>query len=177
MSNPRSAITSMGIQPSNTSVFSKPCSSARFAPRKASIKARYSSLFIGQFMWSPFPLSYLSPKKALFISILSKSMIGALASKNESLSPTILLILLDKSSLVSGPLAITVYSSKSISFTSWQICVMFGWLLSLSVTAFENFSRSTAKALPAGTLVASAHSITSEPSILNSSFNRPAAFP
>ena len=81
---------------------------------------------------------------------------------------------------VRGPEAIIVLSSDTsdtsgICVTSSRINVIFSWLVIFSVTSRENFSRSTAKAPPAGTLASFAHESINEFANSSSSFEIPAA--
>ena len=77
---------------------------------------------------------------------------------------------------VSGPVAtMTLSHSGGGSATSSRRISISGWPLSASVTAAEKPSRSTASAPPAGTWLASAARITSEPSRRISSCSRPTA--
>ena len=77
---------------------------------------------------------------------------------------------------VNGPEAKITVPSVGIDVTSSWCTVILGWLFILSVTIALNRWRSTAKAPPAGTAVASAHSIINEPNRRISSFSRPTAF-
>ena len=74
-----------------------------------------------------------------------------------------------------GPAATTVYSFVSIWVTSSSITEILGCDFIFSVTIFANASRSTARAPPAGTFTASAHSIIRELSFRISSFSNPTA--
>ena len=49
VSTPRRAMTSTGMQPSNTAPSSKPCTGASFALTSSRTKASYSSRVMGQF--------------------------------------------------------------------------------------------------------------------------------
>jgi len=83
---------------------------------------------------------------------------------------------IDKPSDVKGPLAIMQGRSSGISVTSSCVMVINGWFLIFSVTYSLKGTLSTAKAPPAGTRVASAASMISDPSRRISSFKRPTAF-
>ncbi len=85
----------------------------------------------------------------------------------------------ESASEVSGPVAMidaaTPSAGAGIAVTSSRTTVMRGSAAIPAVTASANRSRSTARAAPAGTRVASAARMTSEPSRRISSFRRPTA--
>ena len=83
----------------------------------------------------------------------------------------------DSASDVSGPVAMITgdHSEPGTLTTSPRPTVMRGCAITKSVMAFENAWRSTASAAPAGTRVASAARITSEPSRRISSLINPTA--
>ena len=77
----------------------------------------------------------------------------------------------DNASDVSGPLAMTVTGSRSISATSSRRTVISGSFEIASVTFSAKAMRSTASACPAGTAHSRAISISSEPALRSSSFS------
>ena len=81
-----------------------------------------------------------------------------------------------KGSDVRGPVAMIVSSSSTSSMTSSLKIVTKGWLRKKSVMAFEKPSRSTAKALPAGTRCSSAKRMIKLSTIRSSCFKTPTAF-
>jgi len=78
---------------------------------------------------------------------------------------------------VRGPVATIVIPSFGSSRTSSFITSIFSFCFISSVTIWENFVLSTARAPPAGTWAASAHFIIMEFKSLISSFKSPTAFP
>ena len=107
----------------------------------------------------------------------SKETMGAAASKKLRVSlPHSSRIAWAKAPSVKGPVAMTAGpSGMAVTSPTWT--VILGWLLMCWVTRSENFSRSTAKAPPAETLVSSAQAMVREDSIRISSFRSPAADP
>ncbi len=110
--------------------------------------------------------------------MLSAWMIGAMASKKASeSSPVSCRIALLRASEVSGPVATTTlsHSSGGRPAISPSTTVTLGWARSRAVTASEKPSRSTARAPPAGTWLASAEAMISEPQARISACSRPTA--
>ena len=108
------------------------------------------------------------------MSRLSRVTMGAAASKKLRAPPHRARIFSARGSLVRGPVA-TMAGPAGSSVTSSRRRVMRGSSSMAWVTRRENWSRSTARAPPAGTAHCSAQGTSREPRRRISSFKRPAA--